>query len=207
MKKIIFCVFIPYLLIADQLDLWQAAKISKPLNDTYTLSMEGDYRSINLGEQLKYYHGDIGISFPILANFKLSLNIREVFELKGDTWKQEYRPHGTISTKMKLGLFGVSARTRFEYRMKQDKDPVIRNRDMIFIKFGKGFTPLNLVPYFADEIFYDMEESELNRNRLFVGMEIKCISFMKVKIYHLIQDDWKNNSWEQTYVVGMKFSF
>ena len=206
MKNILLCLSIPFLLIADQLDLWQAAKISKPLNDIYTLSMEGDFRSFNLAEQLKYYHGDIGISFQVLSNFKLSVNFREVFEWKG-FWKQEHRPHGTVSTKMQFGSLGVSARSRFEYRMKQDKDPAIRNRNLVSIKSGKEFTPLKLVPYIADEIFYDMEESELNRNRFYVGMEIKCISFVKTVIYFLQQKDLKNEAWEPTNVVGMKFSF
>ncbi len=206
MKNILLCLSMPFLLIADQLDLWQAAKISKPLNDIYTLSMEGDFRSFNLAEQLKYYHGDIGISFQVLSNFMLSVNFREVFEWKG-VWKQEHRPHGTVSTKMQFGSLGISARSRFEYRMKQDKDPVIRNRNLVSIKFGKEFTPLKLVPYIADEIFYDMEESELNRNRFYVGMEIKCISFVKTVIYFLQQKDLKNEAWEPTNVVGMKFSF
>ena len=91
--------------------------------------------------------------------------------------------------------------------MKQDMDPVIRNRDMVSIKIGKGFTPLKLVPYIADEIFYDMEESELNRNRLSVGIEIKCFQFVKTAVYFLQQNDLKNDDWESTNVVGMKFSF
>lgn len=207
MKKILFYLAVPFLLIADQPELWQAAKISKPLNETVTYSIEGDFRSFNMGEKLKYYHGDIGLSFPLIANFKLSLNIRKVFELKDDAWKQEHRPHGTLSTKMKFGSLGVSARSRFEYRMKQDKDPVIRNRDMVSIKLGNGFSPLKLIPYVADEIFYDMEERELNRNRFFVGVEFKCISFMKTAVYFLQQNDLKNGEWEPTNVAGMKFSF
>ncbi|MFQ6677159.1 MAG: DUF2490 domain-containing protein [Fidelibacterota bacterium] len=207
MLKYLTILFLPLLLIAEQPELWQAAKLSKPLNDTYSLSIESDFRSLNMGQQLKYSHGDIGISFHLIRPFKLSLNFREVFEWKNKVWTQEHRPHGTLSTKMKFGILGITARSRFEYRMKQDKDPVIRNRDMITAKFGNGFTPLKLIPYTADEIFYDMEGNELNRNRFYVGFEIKSISFMKVKIYHLIQDDWKNNGWEQTYVIGMKFSF
>ncbi len=207
MKKLLIGIFIPFILIAEQPELWQAAKVSKHLNDTYTLSMESDFRSFNMGEQLKYYHGDIGISFPLIANIKLSVNFREVFEWKSETWKQEHRPHGTLSAKMKFWILGISARSRFEYRMKQDNDPVFRNRDMVTVNLGREFTLLKLVPYMADEIFYDFEESELNRNRFYVGVEINSISFMKVKIYHLIQDDWKNNGWEQTYVIGMKFSF
>lgn len=207
MKKLLTSIFIPFLLIAEQPELWQAAKVSNRLNDTYTLSVESDFRSFNLGEQLKYYHGDIGISFPLIANFRLSVNFREVFEWKSETWKQEHRPHGTLSTKMKFRTLGISVRSRFEYRMKQDKNPVIRNRNMIAAKFDKGFTLLKLVPYIADEIFYDFEESELNRNRFYVGFEIKSISFMKATVYYLQQNDLKENEWKPTNIVGMKFSF
>lgn len=206
MKKLLTGIFIPLLLIAEQPEPWHAAKVSKHLNDTYTISLEGEFRSFNMGEQPKYYHGDVGISFPLIANVKLSVNFRGVFEWKSETWKLERRPHGTLSTKMKFGKLEISARTRFEYRMKQGKNPVIRNRDMITVKFGKGFTPLKLVPYAADEIFYDFEESELNRNRFYVGFEIKSISFMKATVYYLQQNDLKQNEWKPTNILGLKFS-
>jgi hypothetical protein len=88
-----------------------------------------------------------------------------------------------------------------------DKDPVIRNRNMVTLKIGKGFTSLKLIPYLADEIFYDMEKSDLNRNRFFVGCEIKSISFVKATMYYMQQNDLKDEKWEPNNVVGMKFSF
>jgi len=206
MIKLLNILLFPLLLTAAQPDFWQATKVSKLLTQKYTLSLESDFRSINMGEQLKYSHGDIGISVPFLGPFKLSLNFREVFEWKNEAWTQEHRPHGTLSTKMKFGMLGLSARSRFEYRMKQGQDPVIRNRDMIAVNFGKGFTPLKLIPYTADEIFYDLEESELNRNRFYVGFEIKSISFMKTTVYYLQQSDLKDNKWDPTNVVGLKLS-
>jgi len=207
MNKLLTSIFIPFILFAETPELWQAAKVSKKLNDSYTLASEGDFRFFNMGEQLKYYHGDIGISFPLTANFNLSVNFREVFEYKNDIWNQEHRPHGTISTKMKKWILGISARSRFEYRMKQDKDAVIRNRDMVTVKFDRAFTPLKLVPYMADEIFYDFENSELNRNRFYVGTDIKSIPFVKAAIYFLQQSDLSNDEWESSNIVGMKFSF
>ncbi len=207
MKKLILVLILPFGLAAEETELWKAAKISKPLNDSYILSVESDFRSTNMGDQLKYCHGDIGVSFPINSKIKMSINLREVFEWNGETWKQEHRPHGTLSTNMKLGSMSISARSRFEYRIKQDNDPVIRNRDMVSINFGKGLTPLNLVPYFANEIFYDMEERKLNRNRLYIGVEIKRIQFVKTAIYFLQQNDIKNNEWKPTNVVGIKFLF
>ncbi len=190
----------------EDIQFWHVEKFQKQINEKTSLSLEQDFRLGENMSELHYVHADFGIKRKLSKSLSVNVNFREVFEQKGDNLTREHRPHGTISTKMKLGLFGVSARVRLEYRMKQDKDPVFRNRDMVSIKFGKVFTPLKLVPYVADEIFYDMEKSELNRNRFYVGCEIKSISMMKVIIYHLIQDDWKNNGWEQTYIVGMKFS-
>lgn len=206
MKLLLSGIFIPLLLIAEQPELWQATKLSKALNETHTLSIEGDFRTLNMGEDLKYTHGDIGISFPFVANFLLSINFREVYELKNDVWVQEHRPHATLSTKMKFGMLEITARGRFEYRMKQDKDPVIRNRDLISVKFGKGFTPLKLIPYITDEIFYDVDNSKLNRNRLYLGCEIRIISFMKTAVYFLQQNDLKNSTWNPTNIIGLKFS-
>ena len=186
---------------------WHAEKFQKKINDKTSLSLEQDFR---LGEnlsELHYIHTDFGIKHQLTRAFSLNLNFREIFEQKGDKLTREHRPHGQIAWKGKFGLYSLSGRARMEYRMKQDKDPVIRNRNMIAVKFGNGFTPLKLVPYVADEIFYDLEESELNRNRFYVGFEIKSISFVKATVYYLQQSDLKDDKWEPTNVVGMKFSF
>jgi len=52
-----------------------------------------------------------------------------------------------------------------------------------------------------------MEESDLNSKRFFVGCEIKSISFMMAAMYYMQQNDLKDEKWEPTNVVGMKFSF
>jgi len=52
-----------------------------------------------------------------------------------------------------------------------------------------------------------MEESDLNSKRFFVGCEIKSISLMMAAMYYMQQNDLKDEKWEPTNVVGMKFSF
>ncbi len=53
----------------------------------------------------------------------------------------------------------------------------------------------------------EMEESDLNSKRFFVGCEIKSISYMKAAMYYMQQNDLKDEKWEPTNIVGMKFSF
>ena len=52
-----------------------------------------------------------------------------------------------------------------------------------------------------------MEKSDLSHKRFFVGCEIKSISFVKTTMYYIQQNDLKDEKWEPTNVVGMKFSF
>lgn len=186
---------------------WHAEKFQKHINEKTSLSLEQDFRMGENMSELLYVHADFGINRKLGNGFSINVNFREVFEQKGDNLTREHRPHGQIAWKGKFGLIGISSRSRLEYRMKQDKDPVFRNRDMVSIKFGKGFTSLKLVPYVADEIFYDMEESELNRNRLYIGAEIGSLKSIKPTIYFLIQSGLKNNEWSQIGILGFKFKF
>jgi hypothetical protein len=189
---------------SNQLHLWHAEKFNRAFTDKWSLALEQDFRS-DVG--LYYFHSDFELKYKLSPESALNINFREVFEYKDGGWVAEHRPHGTISTKIKFGIFAVSARSRLEYRMKQNKDPVFRNREMVSIKFGNGLTPLGLIPYVADEIFYDFEKKELNRNRAYVGFSVKSIPTFKPTIYLMRQTSLKGGAWESIYILGFKFGF
>ena len=152
------------LLLADNpagIHLWHAEKFNRKISDKLSIALEQDLRSES---SLYYVHSDFGFKYKIGTRWAFNINFREVFENKEGVWVSEHRPHGTVSTNRNFGALNVSARSRIEYRIKQDKDPVFRNRDMVTIKFGQGFTALKIIPYIADEIFYDLENKKLNRN-------------------------------------------
>ena len=112
-----------------------------------------------------------------------------------------------ISTKKEFGLFDISARGRLEYRMKSGKDPAFRNRDMVSIKLRRELTSFKLVPYLANEIFFDIENSELNRNRFFVGATIGSVKIVKPVIYFLVQSGFKSGTSSHIGILGFKFLF
>jgi len=55
-----------------------------------------------------------------------------------------------------------------EYRVKEDSRSY-RNRNLLTLKLDRQFTPWNLSPYLADEVFYDLTESLLARNRFYIA--------------------------------------
>jgi len=187
--------------------LWNAFKVSNAFSEKYTIAFENDFRTYNLGEEMYYYHGDIGISFSVFNSYKLNVNFREVFELKSGVWKKEHRPHVTLSNKMKIGNFSFSGRTRIEFRIKQDQESVVRSRNMVTVKYNQSFTKLKIVPYIADEIFADSEKNKINRNRFYLGIKMNGFSFGKPTLYFMQQRDLKNDVWEGRNILGIKLAF
>ncbi len=134
------------------------------------------------------------------------LYFREVFTQKYSTWSSEHRPYGQVVGKLKMLNLSLSGRARMEYRITSDEKK-FRNRDMVTIKSGHSFSSLKLVPYLADEIFYDLEENELNKNRFYLGVKIKKFGFVKPAVYLMRQSSLKNDKWTYFDVLGLKFSF
>lgn len=195
------------LLLADNpagIHLWHAEKFNRKISDKLSIALEQDLRSES---SLYYVHSDFGFKYKIGTRWAFNINFREVFENKEGVWVSEHRPHGTVSTNRNFGALNVSARSRIEYRIKQDKDPVFRNRDMVTIKFGQGFTALKIIPYIADEIFYDLENKKLNRNRAYVGITIKSVPYLSPTVYLMNQSDFKENRWNSFLILGFKFNF
>ena len=83
-------------------------------------------------------------------------------------------------------------RSRLEYRIK-DSGSSFRNRNMISVDIGNGWTSLKIIPYLADEIFYDLSNNEINRNRFYIGFKIKNLTRFKPTVY-LMQQRNLNNS-------------
>ena len=185
---------------------WHAEKITQSFSDKLSLTFEDDFRSERFGENNYYFHGDIGLKYKLSSAIFFNANFREVFENKSSGWVQEHRPHGTVSMKKKIGLISTTGRIRMEYRIK-DSGSSFRNRNMVSVDLGNGWTSLKVIPYFADEMFYDLSSNEINRNRFYIGCKIKNLTRFKPTIYFMQQRSLKNNEWDTIGVLGIKISF
>jgi hypothetical protein len=185
---------------------WHAEKITQSFSDKLSLTFEDDFRSESFGENNYYFHGDVSLKYKLSSAIFFNANFREVFEKKSSGWVQEHRPHGTVSMKKKFGLISTTGRVRMEYRIK-DSGSTFRNRNMLTLDFGNGWTSMKLVPYMADELFYNLADKEINRNRFYLGVKVKKISVYKPTLYFMQQRSLKNNKWESFGVFGIKISF
>jgi len=185
---------------------WHAEKITQSFSDKLSLTFEDDFRSESFGENNYYFHGDVSLKYKLSSAIFFNANFREVFEKKSSGWVQEHRPHGTVSMKKKFGLISTTGRIRMEYRIK-DSGSTFRNRNMLTLDFGNGWTSMKLVPYMAEELFYNLADKEINRNRFYLGVKVKKLSVYKPTLYFMQQRSLKNNKWESFGVLGIKISF
>lgn len=178
-------------------------KLTRPLSSKMSYSYNQDFR--HLAGDLYYVHGDIAFNIPLSQSLKISLNYRQIYEASANEWKPEYRPHANLKVSTATSLFSFSARARIEYRIKNEKR-TFRNREIFTLKSRQSFSSYKLTPYVADEIFYDMTGKELNKNRFYVGLEIKRFSRLRPTIYYLLESKLKSDQWIGINVIGLRFA-
>jgi hypothetical protein len=206
-KRLLTLLLIPVLLPAEKTDnqFWHVEKLSRPINDALTVILHQDLRNRNNGKELYYLHSDLGLALRTSSTVTLGFYFREVMTRQGNGWGEEHRPYVQATIKPSLALVKFSARARLEYRILPDERK-FRNRNLVTVKAGRSFTRYKLVPYVADEIFYDLEKQEMNRNRFYIGVEFGHLFQIKPTLYLMRQSSLKDGRWDYFDVLGLKFS-
>lgn len=126
-------------------------------------------------------------------------------------WQNEERPFADLIFSHKISGWGLSDRTRFECRMKDDGgDDYLRFRNRIKVKTPWKFSSLKMNPYAAWEVFFEDKDSlsgsdKWDRHRIYVGVSTKLSELISGGLYYLAQLD-HSNDWKQTNVAGLEVS-
>ncbi len=111
----------------------------------------------------------------------------------GDPQGREWRPRLGIEIGKKLGATTLAARSRAEYRMKNDKDGYWRIRARLKIKLPKV---AGCKPFIYDEIFYEAgSKNELNSNEAGIGAGIPLMDGVSVVMDLRFLDSKQDNQW------------
>ena len=183
---------------------WNTESVSWKITEDWKMKVEEEFRFGNDVSDFYYQHSDLGVTYSGIAEWlDIGINYRFVFEEKNDDWSYENRPHVNTTVKLDLYDFNFNSRARFEYRDKENADPEWRYRNKFTIKSPK-FTKLEIQPYIADEIFVDFDGEDLNRNRLYGGIELKMFDNLKGEIFYLWQSSESNDNWTDWHILGTK---
>lgn len=64
-------------------------------------------------------------------------------------------------------------------------------------------TPLKLQPYFAEEVFLNLDAEAFSRNRVYSGFSTNITKKIKGEIYYLLQSTKSGDNWEDINVLGI----
>ena len=188
----------------DDFGVWSTLKFSAKIIEGLKIKFEDEFRTADNANRLKYIHLDIGLQYSPLKWLVLGAQFREVFELQKRRWIEERRPHLNILFKHTIFGIGLSNRSRFAYRFFPSKDDGRRYRNQTSIKYKISVNNIGIIPYVADESFVDILTSELNRNRFYIGSDVKFLKNYSVGMFYLLQTSIKDDGNSNSHVLGFR---
>jgi len=184
--------------------VWHTENQELKVGKKSKIALEEEFRFGDNASEFYYHHYDAGFVYNANKHLDLGINYRQVYELKKGKFKEENRPHVNATVKYDFYGFKIDDRNRFEYRHFDYQDDSWRYRNKFSVKFPWKFTKVEIQPYLADEIFLELENGELTRNRAYSGIGFTLLKNLKGEIYYLLQSTKSSGRWTDTNVLGTK---
>jgi len=183
---------------------WNREGIEGNISRDLKAKMEVEFRFGDNCSELYHQYSELGLAYRCAGWLDLGLNYRQIYEKKGEVWNQENRPH--INATLKWGWLGLKFedRSRLEYRIREGKDNIFRYRNKLTVKLPK-INQFKIEPYIAEEPFYDFDASEVNKNRVYMGVSFKAVKNLKAGLFYMFEANKKNHSWTNINVQGTTF--
>ena len=193
-------------LAADSGDLryWATTSLNFDIEKDWAVSFEEQLRLENDTGNLFYYHTDLGLTYKGLAEWlDLGLNFRRVDQKDGSgNFRNENRPHINLTLKSKLLGLDLSNRSRLEYRDREVAEDSWRYRHQATVKFPIQISEWKLQPYMADEIFINLGEDNVSRNRVYSGFSFKASQNLKGSLFYLWERVKISGGWQDANIIG-----
>ncbi len=187
---------------ASEFEYWPKAFVTIPLNKQWQFGFEEWLSFKDNATRFKDSQTDVWLHYQGFADWlSVGVGYKRVYA-KPDGWEIEDRPMFNVAAKTNVYGFGVTNRSRFEYRMPQDEGPFWRYRHRLNIVSPVTFTPLKIQPYTAEEVFYSFDGQGFNQQRLYGGVYIPLHEKVRLELFYIWKLDKKDDGWHTTNVLG-----
>jgi len=148
---------------------------------------------------------DIGLGYSLNDHWTISLNYKQEYERDTEGWLIEKRPHINLKYRWQWGPFRLENRNRTEFRFKENSDYVTRYRNKLSINIPLHWLMKQYNLYFANELFYNLNDEGFNRNRFYVGF-FRNFKKFKPEIFGFWQYSEDDPSWVSEFILAFKLS-
>ena len=188
---------------AGDFEYWPKAAFTIPIDEQWQFYIEERLSVADDVRRLDDHQTDFAVTYLGLADWlSVGVGYKAFFEKDGDNWWVEDRPYLNVAVKAKIHGFGVTDRSRFEYRIPEDEDEVWQYRHKLTITSPTTFTPWKVLPYVAEEVFISFDEEDFNQQRVYTGFFIPLHKQVRLELFYLWRLDKEDDDWHDTNVLG-----
>lgn len=191
----------------DNYEYWSQFGASMSINEHWALEFEEELRIGEDASRLYNHNSAAGLLYKGVTRWlDLGLSFLRDYE-KDDqgTWHPENRTRLNLKMKTVIAGFGVSNRTRFEYRDLDIEPDFWRYRHMLKVTFPGKYTALELQPYVAEEPFLYLNGRGFIKNRLYSGVGFTLSQRISGALFYLCESSKSSGHWDANHIVGTRF--
>ena len=183
---------------------WPRVSVEGRLFGRWKIYFEEELRNRDDMSERYFYRTILGIGTAITPWLFVQANYKHSYVKSGGLWIEEQRPHVDVTASWKLGSFSFKDRNRFEFRMFREKENSQTYRNALTITPPVNITSFQIQPYLTEEIFIHLNQKEIVRYRIYVGLRGKIQKQIGMEIYAMLQRDDRDVLWQDTNVMGTK---
>jgi hypothetical protein len=188
---------------ASEWQYWPKVFVRAPISEHWQLGVEGWATFVDDVSRFNDTQLDVWLTYFGLADWlSVGVGYKRTFEKADDGWETEDRPMLNAAIRTKVYGFGVTDRSRLEYRIPEEEDEFWRYRNRLTITSPVTFTPLEIQPYTAGEVFYSFDGEGFSQKRLYGGAFLPLHEKVRLELFYLWKHDKEEDGWHSTNVIG-----
>ncbi|MCF7822590.1 MAG: DUF2490 domain-containing protein [Candidatus Marinimicrobia bacterium] len=193
--------------MANDWEYWSHFEARGTINDRLDYRVSPEFRFKDNFTDHYYSHLEFMLNWRVNSWCTLSPSYRHIQSLPGIDWITEQRPQLDLTLKWKMISMVGSDRNRMESRIR-GKNTAYRYRNKLTFNLPK-LRVMSTQPFFANEFFYDFEAREINKNRVYAGLDLTLLKSVKCSLQYILESSLKSDTWNNTNVLGttLKYTF
>lgn len=184
--------------------------IKAKLNEQWFLISRSNLATRNYHDEIFIGYTGAGLGYQWTPSLSFRVCYRRFWLKLGDDFEAENRPFVESYHRAEYEGFQISNRTRAEFRFYEyDKADDVRLRHEIVVEAPWTWSRFELKPYAEEELFWNVDNHEVEANWLGLGFSWKPRPDVKMKLGYRwvrqrIGDNWSNRN---VIVTGLNFYF
>ena len=215
MKKIVLLLFVLCLVVfsfsksgvaSDDWQYWNEFVFEHEINEKWESVLKAEQKFSDDCSDCTTYNFSLEGIHKINNMHSLGFGYMYEKEKADDEWPREHRFTTKLITKWKIDNIKLKLYNKLEYRDFEEEKDKWRYRLKLKGSTSVDLNGFSFNPFISDEVFYDFDDNELNKNRFAFGIEKGLTNNIEASLYYLRETSKNDNdNWPGINVIGTEF--